>query len=324
MARAIWSGSISFGLLNVPVRMYSAVARRNIALREIRESDSARIKHRRFADGTDEEVPYDEIIKAYELTPGQYVPLTKEEMEALAPEKTRAIEVKDFVDLDEIDPMYFDSPYYLGPADGAEKAYGLLAKAMAASGKVAIARFVLRNKEHLAAIRSAGDVLTLTTMRFADEVVPAKELEILPEKAQKPAKREQEMAEQLIESLSTGFDPDAYHDEYREQLLKLIERKAEGKEIVASEAESPKATKAPDLMAALEESIAAAQGKGGAKAKSKSAKSRTKPDAKSKKAPAKVTKAAPKSKSGSKAGAKKASKSSASAKKGSRAKAKAK
>ena len=306
MARAIWSGSISFGLLNVPVRMYSAVARRNIALREIRESDSARIKHRRFAEGTDEEVPYDEIIKAYELTPGQYVPLTKEEMEALAPEKTRAIDVQDFVDLDEIDPMYFDSPYYLGPADGAEKAYGLLAKAMQASGKVAIARFVLRNKEHLAAIRSGGEVLTLTTMRFADEVVPAKELEILPEKAQKPAKREQEMAEQLIESLSTDFDPSAYHDEYREQLLKLIEQKAEGKEIVASEAEAPKATKAPDLMAALEESIAAAQGKGDApKAKSKTAKSRSKSASKAKK---------------SKAAAKKTS----AAKKGSRAKAKSK
>jgi DNA end-binding protein Ku len=280
MARAIWSGSISFGLLNVPVRMYSAVARRSIALREIRESDSSRIKHRRVAEGTDEEVPYDEIIKAYELTPGQYVPLTKEEMEALAPEKTRAIDVSDFVDLDEIDPMYFDSPYYLGPADGAEKAYGLLAKAMAASGKVAIARFVLRNKEHLAAIRSGGDVLTLTTMRFADEVVPAAELEIVPEKAQKPAKREQEMAEQLIDSLSTDFDPSAYHDEYREQLLKLIERKAEGKEIVASEAESPKATKAPDLMAALEESIAAAQGK-------KPAKKRKKAAPKAKKTPAK-------------------------------------
>jgi DNA end-binding protein Ku len=200
-------------------------------------------------------------------------------MGALAPEKTRAIEVQDFVALDEIDPMYFDSPYYLGPADGAEKAYSLLAKAMASSGKVAIARFVLRNKEHLAAIRSAGDVLTLTTMRFADEVVPAKELEILPEKAQKPAKREQEMAEQLIESLSTDFDPSAYHDEYREQLLALIEKKAEGKEIVASETETPKATKAPDLMAALEESIAAVQGKksdGGAKAKSKTAKSKAK------------------------------------------------
>src|SRR6202000_2712945 len=133
MARAIWSASISFGLLNVPVRMYSAVARRNIALREIRASDSSRIKHRRVAEGTDEEVPYDEIIKAYELTPGQYVPLTKDEMGALAPEKTKAIEVQDFVDLDEIDPIYFDSPYYLGPTDTAEKAYGLLAKAMAAS-----------------------------------------------------------------------------------------------------------------------------------------------------------------------------------------------
>ena len=307
MARAIWSGSISFGLLNVPVRMYSAVARRNIALREIRESDSARIKHRRVADGTDEEVPYDEIIKAYELTPGQYVPLTKDEMSALAPEKTRAIDVQDFVALEEIDPMYFDSPYYLGPADGAEKAYGLLAKAMKASGKVAIARFVLRNKEHLAAIRSDGHVLTLTTMRFADEVVPVDELDILPDKASKPAKREQEMAEQLIDSLSTDFEPKAYHDEYREQLLALIERKAEGKEIVASEAEAPKATKAPDLMAALEESIAAVKGKKG----SGSAKAKAKPKAKASKSRAKApTKA------------KKAAKTSA--KKGSRAKAKSK
>lgn len=287
MARAIWSGSISFGLLNVPVRMYSAVARRNIALREIREKDSARIKHRRVAEGTDEEVPYDEIIKAYELTPGQYVPLTKDEMAALAPEKTRAIEVKDFVGLEEIDPMYFDSPYYLGPADGAEKAYGLLAKAMKASGKVAIARFVLRNKEHLAAIRSDGDVLTLTTMRFADEVVPVDELDILPEKAAKPAKKEQEMAEQLIESLSTDFEPSDYRDEYREQLLALIERKAEGKEIVASEAEAPQATKAPDLMAALEESIAAAQGSGKKPAKKASKKAAPKAKGKAKKAPAK-------------------------------------
>jgi DNA end-binding protein Ku len=281
MARAIWSGSISFGLLNVPVRMYSAVARRNIALREIREKDSARIKHRRVAEGTDEEVPYDEIIKAYELTPGQYVPLTKDEMSALAPEKTRAIEVKDFVGLEEIDPMYFDSPYYLGPADGAEKAYGLLAKAMKASGKVAIARFVLRNKEHLAAIRSDGNVLTLTTMRFADEVVPVDELDILPEKASNPANREQEMAEQLIESLSTDFEPKAYHDEYREQLLALIERKAEGKEIVASEAEAPKATKAPDLMAALEESIAAVAGKGKKPAKKAAKKAKAKKASKS-------------------------------------------
>ncbi len=291
MARAIWSGSISFGLLNVPVKLYSAVARRSIALREIRESDSARIKHRRVAEGTDEEVPYEEIIKAYEITPGQYVPISKDEMSSMAPEKTRAIDVQDFVDLEEIDPIYFDSPYYLGPADGAEKAYSLLAAAMEASGKVAIARFVFRNKEHLAAIRTSAGVLTLTTMRFADEVVPTGELEeVLPDKAPKVAKKEQQMAEQLIESLSTDFDPSAYRDEYREQLLGLIERKAEGKEIVASEAEAPQATKAPDLMAALEESIAAVKGKG---AKPKKA------AAKKPKAPAKKPKAAKAKKSSS-------------------------
>lgn len=274
MARAIWSGTISFGLLNVPVRMYSAVARRNIALREIRESDSARIKHRRVAEGTDEEVPYENIVKAYELSPGQYVPLSKDEMAALAPEKTRAIDVQDFVDIEEIDPMYFDSPYYLGPADGAEKAYSLLAAAMENSGKAAIARFVFRNKEHLSAIRASDGVLTLTTMRFHDEVVPPGELDdALPDKKPKVAKREQQMAEQLIDSLSTEFDPSSYRDEYREQLLALIERKAEGKEIVAPEAEAPKATKAPDLMAALEESIAAVKDKGKG-AKKKAAKSK--------------------------------------------------
>src|SRR3954453_18073575 len=183
MARAIWSGSISFGLVNVPVKLFNAVARRNIALREIRESDSARIKHRRVAEGTEEEVPYEEIIKAYEITPGQYVPISKDEMASMAPEKTRAIDVQDFVDLEEIDPIYFDSPYYLGPAAGAEKAYALLAKAMESSGKVAVSRFVFRNKEHLAALRAGDGILTLTTMRFADEVVPAAELgdDVVPE-----------------------------------------------------------------------------------------------------------------------------------------------
>jgi DNA end-binding protein Ku len=284
MARAIWSGSISFGLLNVPVKLYSAVARRNIALREIRESDSARIKHRRVAEGTDEEVPYENIVKAFEITPGQYVPISKEEMSALAPEKTRAIEVKDFVDLEEIDPIYFDSPYYLGPAEGAERAYSLLAKAMEASGKVAVARFVFRNKEHLAAIRATDGVLTLTTMRFADEVVPAAELEdVVPEKAPKVAKKEQEMAEQLIDSLSTEFDPGAYRDEYREELMSLIERKAEGKEIVAGKVEEPKATRAPDLMAALEESIAAVKGKGDGGKKAPASKRKKAAAAKSKK-----------------------------------------
>jgi DNA end-binding protein Ku len=282
MARAIWSGSISFGLLNVPVKLYSAVARRGISLREIRESDGVRIRHRRVAEGTDEEVPYEKIIKAFEITKDRYVPLAKEELEALAPEKSRAIEVQDFVDLEEIDPIYFDSPYYLGPADGAERAYSLLARAMEESGKVAIARFVFRNKEHLAALRPGDGVLTLTTMRFADEVVPPSELEdVLPSEAPKVPKREVEMAEQLIESLTRRFDPNTYRDEYREQLLAMIERKAAGEEVLeAPEGEEPEPTKAPDLMAALEQSIAAVQGK-------KDGKPAKKPKAKAKKAPAK-------------------------------------
>jgi DNA end-binding protein Ku len=264
MARAIWSGTISFGLLNVPVKLYSAVSRRSISLREIRESDGARIRHRRVAEGTEEEVPYEKIVKAFELSPERYVPLTKDEMEALAPEKTRAIEVQDFVDIAEIDPIYYDSPYYLGPADGAEKAYSLLAQAMDESGKVAIARFVLRNKEHLAAIRPMKGVLTLTTMRFADEVVPPDELDdVVPSSKPKLAKREVEMAEQLIDSLTREFDPTAYRDEYREELLSLIERKAEGEDVLtAPEPEEPEPTRAPDLMAALEQSIAAVKGDG--------------------------------------------------------------
>jgi DNA end-binding protein Ku len=311
MARAIWSGSISFGLLNVPVRLYSAVARRNIALREIRESDSSRIKHRRVAEGTDEEVPYDEIVKAYEITPGRYVPLSKDEMSALAPEKTRAIDVQDFVDIEEIDPMYFDSPYYLGPADGADKAYSLLAAAMESSGKAAIARFVFRNKEHLAAIRASKGVLTLTTMRFADEVVPASELDdALPQKAPKVAKKEREMAETLIDSLSTDFEPGSYRDEYREQLLQLIETKAEGKEIVANDVEEPKATKAPDLMAALEESIAAAKGRKSSSAGKSASKDKSSGKSKSSGAKSNGAKASKAKASKSKSGSKSKSKSS--------------
>jgi len=226
-------------------------------------------------------VPYEKIQKAFEITEGNYVPISKDEMAALAPKKSRAIEVQDFVDIAEIDPIYFDSPYYLGPADGAERAYSLLANAMEGSGKVAIARFVFRNKEHLAALRTDGGVLTLTTMRFADEVVPPSELEdVLPAEKPKVAKKEVEMAERLIDSLTSKFEPTAYRDEYREELLALIERKAEGKEILAPETAEPEATKAPDLMAALEESIAAVQGK-------RDGKPAKKRKAQAKKAPAK-------------------------------------
>ena len=171
MARAIWTGSVSFGLLNVPVKLYSAVSRKNVSFRELRKADSSRIRHRRVAEEDGEEVAYEDIVKGYELAPEQYVILTREDLEELDPKKTRAIEIEDFVDLDEIDPIYFDHPYYLGPDKGAEKAYSLLVHAMTEQRKVAIARFVLRNKENLAAIRPMDGVLTMATMRFADEVV---------------------------------------------------------------------------------------------------------------------------------------------------------
>ena len=186
MARAIWSGSISFGLLNVPVKLYSAVSRKSVSFRELRASDSSRIRHKRVAEADGEEVPYEEIVKGYEIAPEQYVVLTREELEELDPKKTRAIEIQDFVDLDEIDPIYFDHPYYLGPDKGAEKAYALLVKAMADAKKVAVARFVLRNRENLAAIRPMGKVLTMATMRFADEVVSPEELDdVVPEDGRK-------------------------------------------------------------------------------------------------------------------------------------------
>jgi DNA end-binding protein Ku len=258
MARAIWSGSISFGLLNVPVKLYSAVSRKQISFRELRESDKSRIRHKRVAEADGEEVPYEDIVKGYELGPEQYVVFSRDELEELDPQRTRAIEVEEFVDLDDIDPIYFVQPYYLGPTEGAERAYALLIKAMTDERKVAIARFVLRNKEHLAALRPMGDVLTLTTMRFADEIVAPSELEdVIPESIENPKKKELDMAKQLVGSLTADFEPDKFEDSYREELLSLIQRKAEGEEVVAAVSEEPKPTKAPDLMAALEESLAA-------------------------------------------------------------------
>ncbi len=176
MARAIWSGSISFGLLNVPVKLYSAVSKNTVRFRELREKDGSRVRHKRVAEEDGKEVSYDDIVKGYEFAPDQYVTLTKEELSDLSPKKTRAIEIQDFVDLDEIDPIYFEQPYYLGPDKGAEKAYALLVKAMSDARKVAVARFVLRNKEHLAAIRPMDDVLTMATMRFHDEVTKPEDL----------------------------------------------------------------------------------------------------------------------------------------------------
>jgi DNA end-binding protein Ku len=261
MPRAIWSGSISFGLLNVPVKLYSAVSKKSVSFRELRAEDGSRIRHKRVAEADGEEVPYEEIVKGYEIAPDQYVMITREELEEIDPKKTRAIEIQDFVDLDDIDPIYFDHPYYLGPDKGADKPYALLAKAMADARKVAIARFVLRNREHLAAIRPMGKVLTMATMRFADEVVSPEEVEdVVDADGERPKKREVDMAKSLIDSLTSDFDPASYRDEYREELLGLIERKAKGEAVVEPVSEAPQPTKAPDLMAALEESLAAVKG----------------------------------------------------------------
>jgi DNA end-binding protein Ku len=286
MARAIWSGSISFGLLNVPVKLYSAVARKNVSFRELRQSDGSRVRHKRVAESDGEEVAYEEIVKGYEISPEQYVVITRDELDSLDPKKTKAIEIEDFVSLDEIDPIYFDHPYYLGPDKGAERAYALLVKAMEDERKVAVARFVLRNRESLAALRPMDGVLTLTTMRFADEVVAPDELgEIIPEDVEKPKKRELDMAKQLVGQLEAKFEPDKYRDEYREELIAMIERKAEGKDVVEAVSDEPKPTRAPDLMAALEESLAAVKGEplaagksngGSSKAKSSSSKSAAK------------------------------------------------
>ena len=262
MARAIWSGSISFGLLNVPVKLYSAVSKKSVSFLELRASDGSRVRHKRVAEADGEEVPYDEIVKGYEVAPDQFITITREELEELDPKKTRAIEILDFVDLDDIDPIYFDHPYYLGPDKGAEKAYKLLVDAMEDSRKVAVARFVLRNRESLAAVRPMAGVLTMATMRFADEVVSPREIsdEIEVDGDGAPAKRELEMAKTLIDSLSSEFEADKYRDEYREELLSLLERKAKGEEVVSTTTEAPTPTKAPDLMAALEESLAAVKG----------------------------------------------------------------
>ena len=307
MPRAIWSGSISFGLLNVPVKLYSATSKQTVRFKELREGDGSRIRHKRVAEEDGKEVPYEKIVKGYEISPEQYVVLTREDLEELDPKRTRAIEIQDFVDLDEIDPIYFDTPYYLGPDAGAEKAYQLLVKAMDDERKVAIARFVLRNKEHLAAIRPMHGVLTMATMRFADEVVQPDQLDdVLGEDEVKLDEREVEMAKKLIDSLASDFDPDKYRDEYREELLGLIERKAKGEDVVVAQSEEPTPTKAPDLMAALEESLAAVRGEEERSTKPKSSpkpKSKAKPKSSNGRKSSKTTK--PKSRSRAKAASKK-------------------
>jgi DNA end-binding protein Ku len=263
MPRAIWSGAISFGLVNVPVKLYSAVSRKTVRFHQLHDETGVRIAQKRIDPSTGEEISYDQIVKGYELSPDSYVVITPEELESLDPEKTRSIDISDFVQLDQIDPIYFDHPYYLAPSQGGTKAYELLRQAMDEAGKVAIGKVVIRSKESLVAIRANGPVLTMETMLFADEVVDPNSLDEIPVEDGKATKQELAMAQQLIESLSGDFEPEKYEDEYRERVLDLIERKAQGEEIaVQPAAEEP--AKVPDLMAALEESIKAVKGRGDA------------------------------------------------------------
>jgi DNA end-binding protein Ku len=259
MPRAIWSGAISFGLVNIPVKLYSAVSRKTVRFHQIDAESGVRVRQKRVgADG--EEVAYEQIVKGYEIGPDRYVTITPEELESLEPQKTRTIDIEDFVDLEDIDPMFYDHPYYLAPDTGAAKAYRLLVDAMEDSGKVAIARVVLRSKEHLVAIRPRSGVLAMETMLFADEVISPDSLDELSGDGEvATSDRELTMAKQLIDSLTSEFEPEKYRDEYRERVLDLIERKAQG-ETVVIEAPDEAPAKVPDLMAALEASIASAKG----------------------------------------------------------------
>jgi DNA end-binding protein Ku len=271
MARAIWSGAISFGLVNVPVKLYSATSPKTVRFHQLSSKTGARIRQKRVDPSTDEEVPYEEIVKGYEITPDRYVMIDPDELDALNPKATKTVDIVEFVNLDEIDPIYYDHSYYLAPTAGGAKAYRLLLDAMAESGKVGIGRVVLRSKQQLCALRPTGEVLTLTTMLWGDEVLAPDRLDELESVAEAEASdRELKMAEQLIESLSAEFDPTEFQDEYRQQVLDLIERKAAGEEIaVQPQAEEPEA--APDLMAALEASLAAVKDGGEAAPKKKPA-----------------------------------------------------
>jgi DNA end-binding protein Ku len=266
MPRAIWSGAISFGLVNIPVKLYSAVSRKTVRFHQIDAESGGRVRQKRVGPDGDE-VAYEQIVKGYEIGPDRYVTITPEELESLEPEKTRTIDIEDFVDLEDIDPIFYDHPYYLAPDTGAAKAYRLLVDAMDDSGKVAIARVVLRSKEHLVAIRPRSGVLAMETMLFADEVIPPDALDELSTDGEvKTSDRELEMAKQLIDSLTADFEPEKYRDEYRERVLDMIERKAQGETVVIeTPAEAP--AKVPDLMAALEASIASAKGQSKPKAK---------------------------------------------------------
>jgi DNA end-binding protein Ku len=292
MARSIWTGAISFGLVTVPVKLYSAVNRKTVRFHQLSGKTGVRISQKRVDPSTGDEVPYEEIVKGFEITPEHYVVIEPGELEAIEPKKTKTIEIEDFVELAEIDPIFYDHPYYLAPGPGGAKPYRLLLDAMRESGRVAVARVVIRSKEQLVALRPMrGDnVLGMSTMLFADEVVDPDNIDEVDAAGDvETTDRELDIAKQLIESLAGPFDPDKYRDE----VLGLIERKAAGEEIAVQPATEEEDEPVPDLMAALKASLDAVRDRDGgdeAEEKPKKAPAKRKAPAKGsakKKAPAK-------------------------------------
>jgi DNA end-binding protein Ku len=269
MPRAIWTGAISFGMVTVPVKLYSAVNRKTVRFHQLSGASGVRVQQKRVDPQNGEEVPYENIVKGYEIAPDRYVVVEPGELEALEPKKTRTIEIEDFVELAQIDPIFYDHPYYLAPGTGGVKPYRLLLDAMAETGKVAIARVVIRSKEQLVAVRPMGEALGMATMLFADEVLAPENIDEIAEVADvNTTKRELDIAKQLVESLAGDFEPEKYRDTYREQVLEMIERKAQGEEIAVQPPTEEVAAPAPDLMSALKASLDAVRAReedGGAK-----------------------------------------------------------
>jgi DNA end-binding protein Ku len=263
MARSLWTGSISFGLVNVPVALYSAVRDLDVHFRQLHEKDGAPIDTRRFCSKEDREVAFDEIGHGYDLDDGRQVVLTDDELAAAAPRKTRTIDIEGFVDVADVDPIYFDHPYFLAPvgeAEGNLRAYQLLVEVMRSTDRAALGRFVMRTKEYLVLVRVREDRLSLTTMRFHDEVRPAKDVDT---GGRKPAKAQLAAAKQLIEALSAEWDPGRYEDCYRERLLEVIERKRKGRRITVPKDDRGDEGPPPDIMAALKASLDRVRGGGG-------------------------------------------------------------
>jgi DNA end-binding protein Ku len=255
MPRSIWTGAISFGLVSVPVKLYSATSPKTVRFHQLHAADGVRIQQKRICPADGQEVAYDDLVKGYEIAPDRYVVVEPEELAALEPVKTKTIEIEDFVEQSEIDPVFYDHPYYLAPATGGAKPYRLLLDAMREEGKVGIARVVIRSKEQLVALRPLGDVLAMTTMNFVDEIVDASQLEELPGDEVATTDRELAVARQLIGSLAGPFEPEKYHDTYRETVLGMIERKAQGEEVAVQPVAEQPAPQAPDLMSALQASL---------------------------------------------------------------------